>query len=279
VFEQFFVQTVKQCVVAGLVDGQKLHLDGSLNEANASCDSIVKGGPELIAALKATYQAVEHKLTDTPAPATSAAVNDRVLSTTDPDASIVRKAAQMPRPRYHHHRAVDDAAGVITAVVTTPGNVAENHQALALVDQHESNTARTVQTVVGDHKYGTAENFVACQQRGIRTHLGDVRIKQKHARSAGLYPESKFVYDPATNTYRCPAGQTMQPRRLHPSKKTWEYWLAKDVCAECALRTQCTRAKQGRTVHRHEHQAELGGLYTCLKRQVAVQSRYGMDKA
>jgi transposase len=257
VFEQFFVQTVKQCVVAGLVTGHKLHMDGSLNDANASCDSVVKGGPELIAALKAAYQVVEQKLTETTTPATYEVVNDRVLSTTDPDAAVVRKASQPPRPRYHHHRAVDDAAGVITAVITTPGNVAENHQALALIDQHQANTALTVQTAVADHKYGTTENFVACQQRGIRTHLGDVRAKQKHARSEGIYPESAFVYDPATNTYRCPAGQTMQPRRLHPSKKTWEYGLAKDVCTKCALRSQCTRAKQGRTVHRHEHQAEL----------------------
>jgi hypothetical protein len=146
---------------------------------------------------------------------------------------------------------------VITAVVTTPGNVAENHQALALIEQHEAQTASTVQTVVGDHKYGTAENFVACQQRGLRTHLGDFRAKQKHARSVGIYPESVFVYDALTNTYRCPAGQTMQPRRRHAHKQTWEYWLPKGVCARCDLRTQCTRAKMGRTLHRHQHQAEL----------------------
>ena len=214
-------------------------------------------GPELIAALKAAYQTVEHKLTETTTPTSYEVVNDRVLSTTDPDAAVVRKAAQSPRPRYQHHRAVDDAHGVITAVETTPGNVAENHRALALLDQHQTHTGTPVQTVVADHKYGTTENFVACQQRGICTHLGDARAKQKHARSQGLFPESDFAYDPATNTYRCPAGQTMQPRRLHPQKHTWEYWLGKGVCARCTLRAQCTRAKQGRTLHRHEHQVEL----------------------
>lgn len=65
VFEQFFVRTVAQCVAAGLVDGRKVHVDGSLNDANASCDSVLKAGPELMAALKAAYQATETKLADT----------------------------------------------------------------------------------------------------------------------------------------------------------------------------------------------------------------------
>jgi hypothetical protein len=171
---------------------------------------------------------------------------------------VVRKGAQPSRPRYHHHRAVDEAHGVITAVETTPGSIAENKRLLPLVRQHETNTGQSPQTVVGDHKYGTVENFVACQQQGLRTHLGDARAKQHHARSEGIFPDSAFTYDARTNTYRCPAGQRMPPRRLHPTKRTWEYQLPKTVCAACALRAQCTRATAyGRTLHRHEHQELL----------------------
>lgn len=256
-FEKFFVRTVGQCVAAGLVAGDKIHVDSSLNDAHASCDSVLKASPELIAALKAAYHATASKLDDATTPATYEAVNDRVLSTTDPDAAVVRKGSGQSRPRYHHHRAVDDAHGVITAVETTPGSIAENKRLLPLVEQHQTNTSQTVQTAVADHKYGTTENFVACQQRGIRTHLGDARAKQQPARSQGIFPDSAFRYEASTNTYRCPAGQTMKPRRLHPSKRTWEYSLPKAVCAACALRAQCTRAALGRTIHRHEHQELL----------------------
>jgi Transposase DDE domain len=208
--------------------------------------------------LKAAYQATESKLEDSTTPDSYVAVNDRVMCTTDPDATVVRKGLQPPRPRYHHHRAVDDAHGVITAVETTTGSIAENKRLLPLVDQHEANTGQTVQTAVADSKYGTTENFVACQQLGIRTHLGDARAKQHHARSDGIFPDSVFRYEPRTNTYRCPAAETMRPRRLHPSKRTWEYSLPKTVCAACTLRSQCTRATAyGRTIHRHEQQALL----------------------
>jgi transposase len=233
------------------------HVDASLNDANASCDSVLKAGPERIAALKAAYQATASKLEETTTPDGYESVNDRMMSRTDPDAAVVRKGRQPSRPRYHHHRAVDDAHGVITAVETTPGSIAENKRLLPLVTQHEQNTGCTADTVVGDSKYGTTENYVACQQAGLRTHLGELRAKQNHARSQGIFPDSAFRYDAKANTYECPAVQTMTARRLHPQKRTWEYHLPKGVCAGCALRSQCTRSKTGRTLHRHEHQALL----------------------
>ena len=257
VFERFFVRTVGQCVAAGLVDGRKIHVDASLNDAHASRDSVAKASPELIAALKAAYQATENKLEEVATAPLVGAINDRVISTTDPDAAVVRHGPETARARYHHHRAVDDAHGVITAVETTPGNIAENHRLLPLMDQHQAHTAVGVKTVVADHKYGTAENFVACQQRGVTTHMGDLRGKLNNHRAEGIFPDTEFRYDATTDTYRCPAGQRMRPRRLHPKRRTWEYHLPKAVCAACALRAQCTRAKNGRTIHRHEHQALL----------------------
>jgi transposase len=258
VFERLFTQVVTQCVRAGLVDGKKLHVDASLIEANAAKDSVLKGSPEWIAALKRAYQATESKLQETTTPASRVGVNEQMLSTTDPDAGLVRLGSGQSRPRYHHHRAVDDAQGVITAVETTSGSIAENQRLMGLVAQHEVNTGQAVATVVADHKYGTAENYVACQQQGIRTHLGDVRAKQTHnPRCQGIFPDTAFEYDAATNSYRCPAGQRLVPRRLHPRRRTWEYHTARGVCAACGLRARCTRASYGRTIKRHEHQELL----------------------
>lgn len=258
VFESFFVRIVLQCVQLGLVDEKKLHVDSSLIDANASRDSVVKGPPELITALKAAYQAQDSKLADSCTPQNYQPINDRMVSTSDPDAAVARKGAEPARPRYHHHRVVDDAHAVITAVETTPGSIAENKKLLDVLAQHQANTQIAPETVVADHKYGTAENFVACQQQGLKTHLGDVHANQHHVRSEGIIPESAFTFRTQDNTYVCPAGQVMKARRLHPDKRTWEYWLPKNVCRTCQLRAQCTRSQvAGRTIHRHEHQELL----------------------
>lgn len=154
VFERIFVRSVRQCVEAGLVDGRKLHVDSSLVDANASNDSIVEGPVELITALKKAYGAVEAKLDEpTTTPESYEAVADRTCSTTDPDATVVRKRqGDGARARYHHHRAVDDQCGVITAVETTTGAVAENRRLMALAAQAEANTQTRPETLVADRK-------------------------------------------------------------------------------------------------------------------------------
>jgi transposase len=251
-FEKFFVRTITQCVQAGLVDGHKLHVDSSLIDASASRDSVLRSGPELIAALKQAYHAQESKLSESATPDCYPSVNDRMMSTTDPDASIMRKGSEPSRPRYHHHRAVDDAHGVITAVETTPGSIAENKKLLTLIEQHEANAELKGETAVADHKYGTAENYVACQQREIRTHMGDVLGRQKKD-SLGIFPDSDFKYQPENDTYLCPAGKEMKARRLNVTRRTMEYYVPGRACLNCQLRAQCTRSKTGRTIQRHEH--------------------------
>jgi len=257
VFESLFVRTVAQCVEAGLVDGNKLHVDSSLVDADAAKESVIKGAPPLIAALKRAYVATESKLEETSTPENYQAVNDRMMSQSDPDAAMVRKGSGDSRPRYQHHRAIDDAKGVITAVETTPGSIAENKKLMDLVDQHEKNTRCQVQNVVADHKYGTSQNYVACQARGITTHMGDVASKAHNGRDQGIFGDEAFTYDPVSDIYRCPAGQILRPRRVHPIRRTLEYKATASVCAACVLRPQCTRSSHGRTAQRHEKQAVL----------------------
>ncbi len=257
VFESLFVRTVAQCVEAGLVDGNKLHVDSSLVDADAAKESVIKGAPPLIAALKRAYAATESKLEETSTPENYQAVNDRMMSQSDPDAAMVRKGSGDSRPRYQHHRAIDDAKGVITAVETTPGSIAENKKLMDLVDQHEENTRCQVQNVVADHKYGTSQNYVACQARGITTHMGDIASKAHNGRDQGIFGDEAFTYDSVSDIYRCPAGQILRPRRVHPIRRTLEYKATASVCAACVLRPQCTRSSHGRTVQRHEKQAVL----------------------
>ena len=271
VFERLFVRTVAQCVEAGLVHGSKVHVDGSLVEANASRESVVKGAPELIRALKEAYRRQERKLEEVAdeegeqgsSPGHGGgrhyeATNDRMVSTTDPDAAMVRQGKGESRPRHKHHRVVDDARGVITAVTTTPGDVAENREMMGLIAQHEQNTGRAVETAVGDSQYGTVENFRDCHQRGICSHMGDLNAKARgKGRRKGIFDETMFAYDAETDTYRCPAGQVLARRRHKKKRRAYEYAAGAKTCAACELRPRCTRSKSGRSVKRHENQEAI----------------------
>lgn len=116
VFCQLLVRTVEQCVAAGLGDGKKVRLDSSLVRAEACKDSSVKASPELVAVLRQAYGQQERKLE----PLVSQAVNVTHVSTTDPEATLGKGGGGAASPlSYKHHRVVDDAQGVITAVKTT----------------------------------------------------------------------------------------------------------------------------------------------------------------
>ncbi len=262
VFESFFVRVVRQCWQAGLIDGRKIHLDGSLVDANASTDSVMKGGQELIRALKQIYHAQDAKLdkqghAGRPYYRRS---NERLLSKTDPDAPVVRQGKGGPRPRYKNHRAVDNAHGVITALETTAGDVEENSKLLDLVDQHQANTGVQADTVGADRQYGTAENFRQCRQRGIRSHMPDLQPAHRNKpRCQGIFPETSFVYDPETDTYRCPAGAILRRGKHHKTRQAWEYRAEQRVCRTCLIRDRCTRSKTIRTIKRHEGQEAIDG--------------------
>ena len=253
VFQQLFVRTIEQCVEAGLVSGDKLHVDASLIAAHASKDSVVKSCPELIAAYAAAYGATEKKLNDPAERPSYEPVNDRMISTTDPDAGLVSKNGFGSRPAYHHHRAVDDLHGVITAVETTSGSIAENKKLMDLVQQHQQNTQQQPKVIVADHKYGTQQNYLACHEKGLVTHLGDAKAKAGKVKE--IFSESRFKYQAKEDSFLCPAGKTLRPRRFIQRDRVWEYAPEKGVCGQCVLRAQCTRSKTGRTLWRHE-QAE-----------------------
>ncbi|HVU18420.1 MAG TPA: IS1182 family transposase, partial [Candidatus Didemnitutus sp.] len=254
VFESLFVRIVRQCVAAGLVDGTKLHMDGSLIDAQASKDTVARSSPELIAALKAAYQVEERKLDGHQGAPNYQPVNATLCSLTDPDAPCVRNskigAAGDTRPRYKLHRAVDDRCGVITATATTPGDIAEPTQSLPLIDQHRVHTGCTVRTVVGDQQYGTIDNHRTLQQRGIRTHL---KIVPGRPPPADRFSPEAFRYDVPGDRFECPAGQFLYPRGYDARRQHTEYVARKGVCAACPLRLQCTTSKHSRTLHRYRH--------------------------
>jgi transposase len=250
-FEALFVRTVQQCVEAGLVDGTKVHVDGSLIDADASRDSVIKADTETIARIKAAYAVQERKLDEAKPPSARFATNRHLVSTTDPDAPCVSKgpASGTARPRYKHHRMVDDRCGVITAVATTPGDVAEPEQTQPLLVQHQQTTGHEAAVVVADKQYGTVENYCALLEHGVRPHMAPL-LPADH-KSEGRFTKEDFLYDAARDQYVCPAGQRLLPRRKHQRRQMIDYVASAKTCAACPLRVRCTTSKAGRSVARH----------------------------
>ena len=120
-------------------------------------------------------------------------VNQKYQSSTDPEATLVRQHGVKTRARYKNHRVVGDAWGIVTAIKTTAGRINEGHELMGLIDQHQANAGVSAYTIVAGCKYGTIENYVACQSRKLRTHMADLLASSPGSgRRDGIYPESQF---------------------------------------------------------------------------------------
>ncbi|TLN18712.1 hypothetical protein FDZ71_05660 [bacterium] len=297
VFQSFFERIVFQCVQAGLVDGSKVFVDSSLIDANASNNSVLDTR-KLKDQLHKNYRKLEARLAEgNPSSCTSHNIekkNSRYISTTDPDAAIVNRGK--PKLTYQVHRAVDGENEIITATGATAGDVNEAHLLLPLLRQHEATTGATVDTVVADSKYGTIDNFLACLDQGVKAHIPDLKgAAFKRSKKRGIFTDDQFVYDPDTDTYRCPAGNLLKRKSLHMQRESSDYGAPKKVCAVCELRDQCTKNKTGRTVKRHLRQNELDTMRQksqseeakqdiktrqhLMERSFANASRFGFDHA
>lgn len=265
-FEDFFQTIVWQCVEAGLVDGGKIFCDSSLVDADASNNSVMER-ESFKRYWKEKYGELERRFFVDEGEAAP-----RHVSTTDPDASVVRKGRGKPRVRYAEHRAVDSKEGVITATETTPGAVNEAHKLTELLDGHQRSTHRKAEAVVADSKYGTVDNFLKLHDRGVRGHIPDLSTAQKGSnRREGIFDISEFMYDKQTDTYVCPAGERLKPRKRKKKRRAVEYSTSKRICNRCELQDRCTRNKSGaRTIKRHLRQDELDRMRRISK---SVQSK------
>ena len=300
-FKTFFEYMVWQCQQAGLIDGRKLFMDSSMVQADASNNSVVNK-ESLERYLNKSYQILESRLeqeqkfSGSDQRSKSGAANKKYISTTDPDASVTRRGKAKSTLKYQIHRGVDPKNEVITATELTPGEVHEAHRLESLVDTHEKNTGATVEAVVADSKYGSIDNYLTCKDRGIKAHFSSLEQTQTGSGTKkDIFPKEAFTYNAETDTFTCPAGQTLKRRKLFKKRQHYEYIAAAGTCKRCQLKDQCTKSKSGRTLKRHVRQDDLDSMLQqarspeskkdirtrqhLMERSFAQATRYGYQRA
>lgn len=71
-----------------------------------------------------------------------------------------------------------------------------------------------------------------------------------------LYDRTAFLYDAATDSYRCPTGKLLRRKQLAAKDKAGIYAARQEDCASCRYKPQCTRA-QRRYLTRHFYEEAL----------------------
>jgi transposase len=107
--------------------------------------------------------------------------------------------------------------------------------------------------VVADAGYSNGQQAEACEAKGIVPHVPVTRSVNNQG-DGTLFDRSQFHYDEKTDTFRCPANQTLTRKQLSRKDRAVYYAAQPEVCSVCALKLQCTNRPQ-RLVSRHLHEA------------------------
>ena len=242
-FLRIFERTVEQCVAAGLVKGDLVHLDATLIRADVSWESLVK----VHVAAVAEANAEEAGEADDPPGGSSPggkAKRGKVkkISRTDPEARMATShRGQRLEPSYKQLTAVDGAAGVVVDVAVIEG---ETHEGGALPDQLDRIEARTgleTVTATADKAYASGENYAALEARGTTAVIPPQRLRR------AAVPLARFKYDAKHEAVRCPRGREL--RRAGRYAKGRFYRARPADCQACPLKARCLpRTMRARSV-------------------------------
>lgn len=188
------------------------------------------------------------------------------VSTSDPQARVMKQPDGGFAPSYNVQVNTDAANGVVVAVgVVQAGNDFE--QLVPGLDRVEDNFGKTPQQVVTDGGYVSRDNIVEMKLRGVEfigPQCDEAGKGQSSYEGRGVSPQyhsSQFVYEGASDSYRCPQGKILsyEGKEERHTQVSYRYRAQRSACQGCPVKGQCCPGNQvtGRSVHRSEELAEV----------------------
>jgi transposase len=277
---QLFETVVDRCMTEGLVGGEGFAVDASLIAADANRQRGVSGAEGLPSG--ATSRAVEEYLAvlDNAAFGRATPVAPKFVSPADP-ASRWTGADKGPAYfAYSTNYLIDlDHAVIVDVEATTAIRQAEVGAVRTMIERVEERHDLKPRRLAADTAYGSAPMLDwLVNQRGIEPHIP---VIDKSGRDDGTFARSDFVYDPAADTYNCPAGKTLKrnrrafskPRANAPPDDTWRYRASKADCDACELKSRCSPNTPARKVTRSIYEAARDHARDIARTDAYVTSR------
>src|SRR5215217_4490780 len=168
-----------------------------------------------------------------------------------------------------------DNAIIVDVEATTAIRQAEVLAAKRMVERSLEGFDLYPAKLIGDTAYGTAEmlNWLV-NEHGIEPHIP---VFDKSQRTDGTFSREDFAYDHVGDTYRCPAGKTLQrhrrrfavPRSGVMKNNMIYYRASKHDCGPCSFKSGCCPNEPARKVQRSIHEGARD-----LAREIAKTEAY-----
>jgi len=196
------------------------------------------------------------------------------LNTTDPESCSV-KSRQGTHAGYNAQVTVDQEHGLIV----NSDVVNENHdtnQFAEQIKQAEEVLKEPAKNACADSGYANYEKLKEVTQAGKTVIVPSQKQAQRKA-SENLFNKEHFCYNAQSDRYECPAGKTLELKKIRKDKKVKVYRIKKaKTCQSCQQFKQCTNSRHGRELHRYldeEYREHLAQCYAKPENQAIYAKR------
>lgn len=136
--------------------------------------------------------------------------------------------------------------------------------AARLGEQARKATGAETLTVLADRGYFSGPEVLACKEAGIVPICPKPRTSG--AKAEARFGKQDFVYQPDTDSYRCPVGERLTRRFSSLEQGLTLHGYATPACrSRCAVKTNCTASIE-RRIKRWEHEVVVEAVQTRLDR-------------
>jgi transposase len=205
----------------------------SMDEADREEPTAVRAQADVAAAIE-TLKAQKLRLQGQARELAERGLNQLVV--TEPQAKLMR-TPHGHAVAYNAQTAVDAEHKLIVAFdLTNEGN--DYRQLHPMAVQGKEAVGADEVTAVADTGYSTGEQGALCERDGITAIVP--RAETVNPNGKQYFRRDKFTYDPASDSWRCPAGATLSLYKTSHTQKKKEY--TSRACGSCPLKPQCTKA-------------------------------------
>jgi transposase len=203
-----------------------------------------------------------------------------VVAPLEPQAVMQRCKDGRQRPSYKPSVLVHECGLIVSQGVETS---CESAAVPDLLTQYEAALGAAPRTLLLDAGYHGIELLaqLAAREIDVLCPSGNpFGERWKRQGKRGKFGKTDFVYDAATDRYRCPAGQWLVPAGTYYEPR--KGWAARKYrtsqCGACELRARCTQSQQGRALERYEGE-EVKEAMEEVMAQPGAKRRYRRRKA
>jgi transposase len=179
------------------------------------------------------------------------------VSVSEPEARIMKQPGSGFAPAYNAQLTTDEAHGIVVNVAVS-SNGSDYPQLVPALEQVKESFGKLPNQVLADGGYISRENIETLDGRTdlIGPCIGAQHLEAQRQRNGidARFAGDVFVFDPVTNSFRCPRGETLQHvcARAGVGKVEHTYKATVAQCGGCPDKDLCCPKSKFRSVLRIE---------------------------